>query len=222
MSITGCEPQVVFDGRCHHPQLDEATDDLSHEIASTLSVIPANSITTTTTQQDWQTYWKQADEQTLSSESGLHFGHYKAAINLEYISHYHVAETTVALTLGQPFDRWKRGVTVMLEKERRVNLVSKLCAILLMEADFNTSNNIIFGNRMLYSIQKHAMMLEEILVRKVEQQWMECWLKFYSMTSPGNLGNRQQPLLMPKTISTESVMLWQAWSSNQQGSQLWQ
>ena len=41
------------------------------------------------------------------------------------------------------------GLTVMLEKIAGLALVSKLRAILLMEADFNMHNKLIFGKRML-------------------------------------------------------------------------
>lgn len=111
---------------------------------------------------DWKTYWTKASETTSSSESGLHFGHYKAACSSEYLNHFHAAKATTAVSLGTPYDRWKRGVTVMLEKELGVNVVSKLRAILLMEADFNTTNKMIFGNRMLYNVRQHAMMPDEI------------------------------------------------------------
>ncbi len=39
----------------------------------------------------------------------------------------------------------------MLEKTLRNTLVTKLRAILLMEADFNATNKIIYGNQMLYN-----------------------------------------------------------------------
>eukprot|EP00804_Cyclotella_cryptica_P006975 CCRYP_007113-RA/>CCRYP_007113-RA protein AED:0.75 eAED:0.75 QI:0/-1/0/1/-1/0/1/0/1178 len=50
----------------------------------------------------------------------------------------------------------------MLEKQPGVRLISKLRAILLMEADFNAANKILFGNRMLNQIRKYKLMPEEI------------------------------------------------------------
>ncbi|KAL7464310.1 hypothetical protein ACHAXS_004647 [Conticribra weissflogii] len=97
-----------------------------------------------------------------SLESGFHFGHYKASSHSHYLNHFHAAKASVAITLGAPFARWQRGVTVMLEKELGVNLVSKLRAILLMEADFNATNKIIYGNRMLQSVRNNHLMPEEI------------------------------------------------------------
>ncbi len=54
----------------------------------------------------------------------------------------------------------------MLKKELGVNLVSKLWAILSMEADFNASNKILFSNCILSNVRCHNMMPEEIFSKK--------------------------------------------------------
>lgn len=126
----------------------------------------ANSISTTINSEDWKHYWWQASEATSSSVSGLHFGHYTSLAISPYLSHFLAAKTTTALTVGRPFIWWTHGVTVMWEKKLGVNLVSKLQAILLMEADFNAANELIFGNRMLQNILQYNFMLEEIFSKK--------------------------------------------------------
>ena len=50
----------------------------------------------------------------------------------------------------------------MLEMQPGVRLISKLRAILLMEADFNAANKILFGSRMLNQIRRYKLMPEEI------------------------------------------------------------
>ena len=50
----------------------------------------------------------------------------------------------------------------MLEKMFGCMLVSKLRAILLMEADFNSAYKMIYGVRMLDDAQFHGIMMEEI------------------------------------------------------------
>ena len=47
--------------------------------------------------------------------------------------------------------RWQSGLSVMLEKIPGVTLVDKLRAMLLMEADFNMTNSIYYGERALDS-----------------------------------------------------------------------
>jgi hypothetical protein len=54
----------------------------------------------------------------------------------------------------------------MLEKMLGVTLVTKLRAILLMEADCNASNKIMYSVRMMNQAQKHNMMSEEIYSEK--------------------------------------------------------
>ena len=51
----------------------------------------------------------------------------------------------------------------MLEKASRKTLVSKLRAILLLEADFNALYNIIFNCRMLPALERKNLMLSEII-----------------------------------------------------------
>ena len=50
----------------------------------------------------------------------------------------------------------------MLEKVLGVRLITKLWAILLMEADFNAANKIVYGERMLNNARKYKLMPEEI------------------------------------------------------------
>ncbi len=54
----------------------------------------------------------------------------------------------------------------MLEKVLGNTLVTKLRAILLMEADFNAANKIVYGDRMLETVREHDMMPEEIVSEK--------------------------------------------------------
>ena len=55
---------------------------------------------------------------------------------------------------------------VMLEKIAGVALVTKLRAIILMEADFNFHNKLIFGKRMLDLARKHNLVPDEIYSEK--------------------------------------------------------
>ena len=54
----------------------------------------------------------------------------------------------------------------MLEKIRGCSVVNKLRSILLMEADFNAVNKIIYGNRMMNNVRRHGMMPDEIFSEK--------------------------------------------------------
>ncbi len=128
---------------------DRATIELFAEIATLRSLIPANLVLITITLEQWKQYWKVVNKETLSSESGLHFGYYIVGSKSDIISHYHAARVTVTLAHAVQLKQWSRRLSVMLEKILGVTLVTKLCAILLMEGNFNATNKIVYGMQML-------------------------------------------------------------------------
>ena len=153
----------VLDGTYDFPpDFDPATRELVEECARIRQQIPPNSVSDEISTSQWQYRWKGAKEKTASSESDLHFGHYKAGAKSDIISTFHALKATLALRRGIALARWSRGLSVMLEKMFGCTLVSKLRAILLMEADFNSSNKIIFGERMLDNVRQNGFMPEEI------------------------------------------------------------
>ena len=157
----------VLDGTYDYPaDFDPATRQLCEECARIRQCIPKNCVSTTINTEQWQHRWCTARERTSSSESGLHFGHYKAGASSETISQFHALKTTLCLRRGIALARWSRGLSVMLEKMFGCTLVSKLRAILLMEADFNSANKIIYGNRMMDVVRQHGYMPEEIYSEK--------------------------------------------------------
>ncbi len=105
-------------------------------------------------------------EDTSSSQPGLHFGHYIAGADYDYISQSHALCILLALKKGIVLERWSNGLSVMLEKMFGVCLVSKLRAILLMEADFNPMNKEVYGVRMLHEARKYKLIPEEIFSEK--------------------------------------------------------
>ena len=155
--------QAVLDGTYVAPAgTDPATVELFAEVAEIRKRIPKDSVVTCITPQQWQRYWRAVNEETSSSESGLHFGHYVVGGASDIISYYHAARVTVVIAHAIRLERWSRGLSVMLEKTLGVTLVTKLRAILLMEADFNATNKIIYGNRMMENARRYNLMPEEI------------------------------------------------------------
>jgi hypothetical protein len=159
--------KAVLDGMCIAPaDLDSATKQLFAEIVAIRKLIPENLVSITITPQQWQQYWKVVNEETSTSESGLHFGHYIVGSKSDIISHYHAAQVTVALAHAIQLERWSRGLSVMLEKTLGVTLVTKLQAILLMEADFNVTNKIVYWMQMMSNARGHHLVPEEIFSKK--------------------------------------------------------
>ena len=122
-------------------------------------IIPKNSVKIKMTKDDYARHWKRAKEETSSSRSGLHFGHYIAGIESDYISHFHALKATLIFHHGLVLDRWAQGLySVMLQKLFGCSLITKLRAILLMEADLNASTKTVFGIRMLDKAREANLM----------------------------------------------------------------
>jgi len=55
--------------------------------------------------------WKKAKEQTASSLSGAHFGHYKVGTFSNIINSVHTALLAIMLKTGFSYNQWKKGIT---------------------------------------------------------------------------------------------------------------
>lgn len=152
----------ILDGNYVFPDyFDDDTIAICRECARIRSIIPLNAVSDEITEEDWRK-WRRSKEDTSSSESGLHFGHYKASTKEIILAQFHALKSSLVLKHGVVLDRWSRGLSVMLEKMFGCTLISKLRSILLMEADFNFVNKQIYGIRMLDEVRKYKLMPDEI------------------------------------------------------------
>ena len=182
--------QAVLDGTYKMPaDSDQATAKLFTEITALRALIPKDSVSITITPSQWKQYWQVVNKETSSSESGLHFGHYKVGGKSDIIAHYHAARVIVTLAHAIQLERWSRGLSVMLEKTLGITLVSKLQAILLMEADFNAMNKIVYGDRMMTNVRKCNLMPEEIFSERnrMADDGTLCKTLFYNITRQARL-----------------------------------
>ncbi len=100
------------------------------------------------------------------------------------ISHYHAAQVLVTLAHAIQLERWSCRLLMMLETTLGVTLVNKLCAILLMEGDFNAVNKMVYGMGMLKNVRDHNLMPKEIFSernRMVDDGTL-CKTLFYDIT----------------------------------------
>ena len=121
--------------------LDPATRLILEEIGRLgMKIVNGEGSEIVITSDDFKRFWRKVNKFTYSSMSGVHYGHYKAAIQDETISAALALQFTVVARSGIPPENWSVGLQVMLEKIAGVCLVDKLCAIQLYEADFNCYN----------------------------------------------------------------------------------
>ena len=148
------------------PDTDPATIIILEEIARIWSRMGTGEVNITISVEDFQYYWRRVKECISSSYSKLHFGHYKSAAHSDFLSACHAAKLSLITKTGCTPKRWARGLNVMLKQIAGVALVAKLRAILLIEADFNFHNKLIFGQRMMDLARQHGMVPEDIYSEK--------------------------------------------------------
>jgi hypothetical protein len=158
--------KTVLDGTYNFPpNMDMATRELFEEIAQIQSIVPPNSVTGIILREQWKKIWKKVKEDTSSSQSGLHFSHYIVGADCNYISQFH----TLRVSPLKNALHWRGGqmdYQLCLKKCSGLRLVSKLRAILLMEADFNAMNKVVYGVWMLEEARKYNLVPEEVFSKK--------------------------------------------------------
>ncbi len=142
-------------------EVDDVTALLLEEIGRIGIQMTNGDISVTISPEEFTYFWKRVKEGTSSSLSGIHYGHYKAAAKDDRMASFLSKKITLIARTGCPPERWSYGLTVMLEKIAGLALVNKLRAILLMEADFNFHNKVIFGSRMLEAARLQGLIPEE-------------------------------------------------------------
>ncbi len=115
---------------------------------------------------DYQEYWQGSDEAISSSYSKRHRGHYKAASFNWDLSALQAAKLSACARKGIPLARWGVGLTILLEKTRGNNLINKIRAICLLEADFNWHNKLIYARRMMSSTLDEDLISLECFAKK--------------------------------------------------------
>jgi len=85
----------------------------------------------------------------------LHGWHINLAILM-----INVMMVDIPLCMGFTYDRWKKGVNIMIEKTTGDFNVKKCCIILLFEADFNANNKWI-GCVVMYQAERETLLAEE-------------------------------------------------------------
>ena len=138
--------------------ISEGTDEVTAEVMAELSYnTQPNIIHINISKDDFQNYWKKQRENTSSSMSNLHFGHYKTVASSDLLSKIHAVTTQLPFKHGYSLRRWRNCLSCMLKKKQGITRVDKMRAILLLEADFNAGNKIIFEKRLMNHIYDHNL-----------------------------------------------------------------
>jgi hypothetical protein len=160
--VWDCKRLILSGNYVYPTEFDQATREIFEECARIRLMIPKDSVSSTITTDAWQGHWLKTKENTSSSVSGRHFGHYIAGMRSDHITYLHALVVTLVARRGIVLDRWSKGLSVMLEQIFGCSLITKLRSIILMEADFNATNKVIYGVWMLHNMRKYRLMPEEV------------------------------------------------------------
>jgi hypothetical protein len=93
--------QQILEGTYVYPlDLDPATRLFFEEATATYAALSPSKVATYVTAKDFRHFWQHAREQTGSSFSGLHFGHYIAASFCPNLPLLHAAKLTICTRNG--------------------------------------------------------------------------------------------------------------------------
>ena len=147
--------------------LDPATAMILKEIGKLgMKIANGDNNETIITPEDFKLFWKKVNEFTSLSMLGVHYGHYKAAIQDPLSTSVLALQLTDIARSGIAPESWSVGLQVMLEKIAGVCFVEKLCTIQLYEADFNWYNQFIFGRQAMQTLTDSRFIPEELFSQK--------------------------------------------------------
>ena len=164
--------------------MDVATRELIEEIAHLRSMVPLDSVNGLILQERWQQQRKKVKEDMSSSQSGLHFDNYIPGTDCDYISQFHALQVLLSLKKGIALEQWPKGLSVMSEKMFGKRLVSKLWAILLMDADFNRRTKRCMAFECWTTCKDTNLSRRKFSVNRIKLPTMGVWQKCCFMISP--------------------------------------
>ena len=140
----------ILDGTYVYPNgINLPTQQFLSSLQVTAPITASNHIVPSVSREDFQHYWKASHEQTSSTYSQIHFGHWKANADCNFLSEIHALFTDIVISTGHSPSRWQNGLSVMLEKKPGLHCPDKLWAIALLEGDFNWANKLFIGKHMM-------------------------------------------------------------------------
>jgi hypothetical protein len=118
---------------------------------------PAATGTAVITPEEFVSTYRVADENTSSSPSGRHIGHYKAILDDPLLVQLHSRMMSLPFQAGFAPERWTKVTDIMLEKEPNNPRCHRLCILALFESDLNHAKRVIIGRRLLHHMNDNNM-----------------------------------------------------------------
>jgi len=126
---------------------------------------PPTDINITITAKDLRGAIASIPERTLSSSSGMHAGHYQAALHDECLIEFECLKMNIALVYSIPPNCWLLALQILLEKTPGRPLIHRLRIIQLLKMDMNITFKLIWGRRLVWNIEDNNLMEDTLQFR---------------------------------------------------------
>jgi len=120
--------------------------------------VPTSQSSPIITGEEFINTYKVAKENTSSSTSGRHIGHYKAACRDPVLVSLHSRMMSLPFQAGFAPQRWTKVTDIMLEKEPNNPRCHRLRILALFESDLNHAKRVIIGRRLLHHLNDMGLL----------------------------------------------------------------
>jgi hypothetical protein len=132
--------EVLLGTYCIPPSGNEYTKKFLEMLRFPPGFEPPPDSATIITPEEHRQAWSRQKERTASEPTGLHFGHYKAAIQDKELCAFDAAMRSIPYHFGFSLTPWQRITDFQILKKAGVWDVAKTRTIQLMPSDFNINN----------------------------------------------------------------------------------
>ncbi len=160
--------RLIITGMYNIPSdIDPATKLILKEIGRLgMKIVDGEGSKIVITPEDFKRFWRRVKEFTSLSILGVHYEHYKAAIQDALSTEILAQQLTVIARSGIPPENWSMGFTGHVGKDCRSMSGRKTMAIQLYKADFNCYNQFIFGSQAMQTLTSSGYIPEELFSQK--------------------------------------------------------
>jgi len=133
------------------------------------------------TPEDCRLFWRRINENTSSSPSGQHHGHWMAIARSSTLSELITDQMNLIVHSGIPSVRWGVALQVLLEKVAGSCMVSQLRSIQLYKADYNWFNKLVFHDYAMEALKSAGFLPEEHFSQKESLAEDACFDKILTL-----------------------------------------
>lgn len=150
---------------------------------------PIPLLDSTVTLEEWKAYLRKTRESTASASSGLHYGHYIACEESDFLSNILLTFMQLPFQYGFYLSRWENSLHCMIQKEP-LPFLHRLWIVQMYEADFNSYMKIVIGRKLTYHAEEHQIVGDQSHGNRPNRSTQDALLTSRLISDEGRLNRR--------------------------------